>query len=141
MHEKIDTIDTLPSNKNQAPQFFNVMIMLVYIANGLWALVFLCLFFWSMISAASFAEVFGTGDVPMVAFGVFLLIMEVSFALCIAGARGISNGRWLGFWLFLIGNLPWILINAAGGMPENFLVAAVSVVFIIAFATQFKKLH
>lgn len=137
MEESLESPDEKPAG---VPQVVKILAILTYVGNGLWALIFLGVFFWFMADSDAVAAELKLKDLPMGPVAIFILILELMFLFCILGAYSMASGRRAGFWIYLVGNAIWILLNILPGQVENFIVALISMGFTIGFIVQLKKL-
>ncbi|MBI3134295.1 MAG: hypothetical protein HYZ14_06415 [Bacteroidetes bacterium] len=135
-----DTLETLNEKPVAVPQAVKTLAILAYIGNGLWAVVFLGVFFWMMAASSEFERLLGVGSLPIGVVGIAIFLVVAMCTLGIIGAFQMAAGKKLGFWLYLVGNGIWVLMNLGSGQGENIGMAVISIGFIVGFGANLKSL-
>lgn len=136
-----DTLENLNAEKPTVPQAVKTLSIFAYIGNGFWGLVILIVILWALAASASFERIMNLQVLEPGALLAGGLIAVVLCALPIFGAAMMTKGKKSGFWLYAVSNGLWVLLNFASGVPQNIFVGAISLGFIIGFATQLKNLR
>lgn len=123
------------------PQVVKTLAILAYIGNAFWGIAIVGVLMWAMSGAASFEKLMRMQVIDTGALLVGGLVAVIICIVPIIGAVFMAKGRKLGFWLYVSANGLWVLLNFASGVPQNIVVGAISLGFIIGFATQLKNLR
>jgi hypothetical protein len=142
MDESLENIEITPV---VVPQTVRTLAIFTYIGNALCALIILIVLMWALSSPVSFSSYITQGSTERLYFdpmGVVIgvLVTIVVCALPIAGAAMMAKGKKTGFWIYLIPNLIWIIINFTSGESTNIFFGFITIGFAIGFATQLKHL-
>lgn len=143
MDESLENIELKPA---EVPQGVKTLAILSYIGNAFWFLIIVAVLMWALVSPDSFARFItqGTEDRLYIDPMGILVGMIVGITICtlpIFGAAMMYKGKKSGFWLFLIPNILWVILNFSSRETANMMIALITIGFIVGFAVQLKNLR
>lgn len=143
MEEVLEEMDS--EKKPEFPQALKTLAVLSYIGNGICLATFLVFFVLTLVNAGSLWGTRGLGNAAPVLSLIMLLLVGLC-ALCIVGVYKMSKGKKVGFWLYLVPNILWVLGNinviykgASNGSNHFFLLLTLG--FIGGYVSHYKSLR
>lgn len=143
MNESLENIEPKPVD---VPQGVKTLAILSYIGNAFWGLAIFAVLMWALVSPDGFARFItqGSEDRLYIEPMGILVGMIIGITICILpifGAAMMSKGKKSGFWLFLVPNILWVILNFSSRETPNVVIALITVGFIVGFAVQLKQLR
>lgn len=139
-----ETLDQETSSSTKTPAFFSPIVVLSYIGNSIWGVLFLLLFFGCVMNGAKMLESLSLDDFMgglVMLFAVMSAVFVALCVVCIIAVNKMKKGNKNGFTLYAVCNGIWsmLLLYGSGGDWLFIVMALISILFIVLFYQASKK--